>query len=66
MDLAIAYLAELAKQKQLKGQIYTIGLERPDILNLGNFNEIVPAAVKQKALNTKQEIIDKKITLPEI
>ena len=53
MDLAIAYLAELAKQKQLKGQIYTIGLETPDILNLGNFNEIVPAAVKQKALNTK-------------
>jgi basic membrane protein A len=62
MDLAIAYLAELAKQKQLKGQIYTIGLERPDILNLGNFNEIVPAAIKQKALNTKQEIVEKKIT----
>jgi basic membrane protein A and related proteins len=61
MDLAIAYLAELAKQKQLKGQIYTIGLERPDILSLGKFGAIVPETVKQKVLNTKQDIIAKKI-----
>jgi basic membrane protein A len=62
MDLAIAYLAELAKQKQLKGQIYTLGLERPDILSLGKFGVMVLEAVKQKALNTKQEIVAKKIT----
>ncbi|MBD2676617.1 MULTISPECIES: BMP family protein [Nostoc] len=62
LDIAIAYLAELAKQKQLKGQIYTIGLERPDILFLGKFGAAVPQAVKQKALQAKQEIVDKKIT----
>ncbi|MFN6558880.1 MAG: BMP family protein [Nostoc sp. ChiSLP01] len=62
LDIAIAYLAELAKQKQLKGQIYTIGLERPDILSLGKFGAAVPEAVKQKALQAKQEIVDKKIT----
>lgn len=62
LDIAIAYLAELAKQKQLKGQIYTIGLERPDILFLGKFGAAVPQAVKQKALQAKQEIADKKIT----
>ncbi len=62
MDLAIAYLAELAKQKQLKGQIYSIGLERPDILSLGKFGAMVPETVKQKVLNTKQDIIAKKIT----
>ncbi|MGM3306848.1 BMP family protein [Anabaena sp. WFMT] len=62
LDLAITYLAELAQQKQLKGQIYTIGLERPDILSLGKFGEIVPAAVKQKVMNIKQEVVDKKIT----
>ncbi|MDZ8188015.1 MAG: BMP family protein [Nostoc sp. ChiSLP02] len=62
LDIAIAYLAELAKQKQIKGQIYTIGLERPDILNLGKFGAAVPEAVKQKALNAKQQIVDKKIT----
>ncbi len=61
LDLAIAYLAELAKQNQLKGQIYTIGLEKPDILNLGKFGTIVPETIKQKALNTRQEIISKKI-----
>ncbi|QLE54605.1 BMP family protein [Nostoc sp. TCL26-01] len=62
LDVAIAYLAELAKQKQLTGQIYTIGLERPDILYLGKFAAAVPTAVKQNALKVKQEIVDKKIT----
>ncbi len=61
LDLAIVYLAELAKQKQLKGQIYTLGLERPDILFLGKFGSMVPEHVKQKILNTKQEIINKKL-----
>jgi basic membrane protein A and related proteins len=61
MDLGIEYLAELGKQKQLKGQIYSIGLERPDIFSLGKFSAAVPEAVKQKVLNTKQEIVDKKI-----
>ncbi|AFY34283.1 BMP family protein [Calothrix sp. PCC 7507] len=61
LDIAIEYLAELAKQKQLKGQIYTIGLERPDILSLGRFGAAVSEQVKQNALKTKQEIIDKKI-----
>ncbi|MDF5721548.1 MAG: BMP family protein [Rhizonema sp. PD37] len=61
LDLAIAYLAELAKQNQLKGQIYTIGLEKPDILNLGKFGTMVTEQIKQKALNTRQEIISQKI-----
>ncbi|MBD2385006.1 BMP family protein [Cylindrospermum sp. FACHB-282] len=62
LDLAIVYLAELAKQKQLQGKIYKIGLERPVILSLGEFGEIVPEAVKQKVLKLKEEIVDKKIT----
>ncbi|RCJ30571.1 BMP family ABC transporter substrate-binding protein [Nostoc minutum NIES-26] len=61
LDLAIAYLAELARKKQLKGQIHSIGLERPDILSLGKFGTIVPEPIKQKVLTTKQEIVDKKI-----
>ncbi|MFQ4146850.1 BMP family protein [Chlorogloeopsis sp. ULAP02] len=62
MDLAIAYLAELANKNQLKGQIYTIGLERPDILSLGKFGDMVPELVKQEALSSKQDIVAKKIT----
>lgn len=62
LDIAIAYLAELAQQNQLKGQIYTIGLERPDILSLGNFGKSVPQAVQQNALQVKQEIVEQKIT----
>ena len=62
LDIAIAYLAELAKQKQIKGQIYSIGLERADILYLGKFGTVLPETVKQNALKVKQEIVDKKIT----
>ncbi|MBD2509877.1 BMP family protein [Nostoc muscorum FACHB-395] len=65
LDLAIVYIAELAKQKQIKGQIYTIGLERPDILFLGKFGAIIPEAVKQKVLNAKQEIVNKKIVFED-
>ncbi|BCL34615.1 BMP family protein [Nostoc sp. MS1] len=61
LDIAIAYLAELAQQKQLKGQIYSIGLEREDILTLGKFGAGVPEAVKQNALKAKQDIVAKKI-----
>ncbi|MBD2295898.1 BMP family protein [Anabaena sphaerica FACHB-251] len=62
LDLAITYLAELAQKKQLKGQIYTIGFEQPEILSLGKFGEMLPEAVKEKVMARKQEIVDKKIT----
>ncbi|MUG94229.1 BMP family ABC transporter substrate-binding protein [Scytonema sp. UIC 10036] len=62
LDLAIAFLAELAKQNQIKGQIYTIGLEKPEILNLGKFGTMVPKPIQEKALNTIQEIVSKKTT----
>lgn len=41
LDLAIAYLAGLGKQNQLKGQVYKIGLDRQDILSLGKFSNLV-------------------------
>ncbi|NJR19255.1 MAG: BMP family ABC transporter substrate-binding protein [Calothrix sp. CSU_2_0] len=62
MDLAIAYIAELAKNKQLKGDIYKIGLEKSDILSLGKFGSAVSKEIQQKVLDTRQEIVDKKIT----
>jgi basic membrane protein A and related proteins len=61
MDLAIVYIAELAKNKQLKGEIYKIGLEKSDILNLGKFSNLVPKNIQQRALDTKQKIVDQKI-----
>ncbi|MEM1395370.1 MAG: BMP family protein [Cyanobacteria bacterium P01_H01_bin.150] len=63
MDLAIAYIAELAKNKQLKGDIYKIGLEKSDILSLGKFGEMVPEDVRKKAMDIKQEILDNKIKI---
>ncbi len=61
LDVAITYLAELAQKKELKGQIYKLGLERPDILTLGKFSNAVPQAIQKQVLNTKQQIIDQKI-----
>lgn len=61
IDLAIAYLAELASQNQLKGEKYIIGLEKPDIVSLGRFGAMVPEALQKKALDAKEAILSKKI-----
>ncbi|EKQ69597.1 putative ABC-type transport system, periplasmic component/surface lipoprotein [Leptolyngbyaceae cyanobacterium JSC-12] len=62
IDLAIAKLAELASKNELKGQIYTLGLEEPEILFLGKFNSAVPADLQDKVKKTQSAILDKKIT----
>ena len=63
MDLAIAYIAELAKNKQLKGDIYKIGLEKSDILSLGKFGDMVPEDIQKKVLDAKQGILNNQITI---
>lgn len=63
IDLAIAYLAQLRSKNELKGQVYTLGFDKTDILHLGEFGKNVSAAVKQKAMETKQAIADNKIKL---
>ena len=65
LDLAIAYLAEQGKQNLLKGQVYKIGLEKSDILNLGKFGNTVPEKVRKQAIDTKEAIIANKITFQE-
>lgn len=62
IDLAIAKLANLARKNELKGQVYTLGLEEPDILYLGQFNSAVPQAVQAQAETTKAAILTKKLT----
>lgn len=65
IDLAIAYLADLAVKGTLKGEIYTIGLEQPEILYFGRFGEMVSQDVQDKALKTKEAILSKKVTFEE-
>ena len=65
IDLAIAYLAELGQQNLLKGEVYRIGLEKSDILNLGNFGNAVPEKIRKQVLDTKAEIISNKISFKE-
>ncbi|HEY9849573.1 MAG TPA: BMP family protein [Leptolyngbyaceae cyanobacterium] len=61
IDLAIAYLAELANKGNLEGKIYTLGFEQPDILYFGKFGAMVSKDVEQKAIQTKESILAKKI-----
>lgn len=63
--LAIESIAEIAKNGQMKGEIYKIGLDKPDILRLGEFSAVVPEAVKQKAMEVKEAFVTKKITFSE-
>ncbi|AFY58588.1 putative ABC-type transport system, periplasmic component/surface lipoprotein [Rivularia sp. PCC 7116] len=63
MDLAIAYIAELAQNKQLKGDIYKIGLEKSDILSLGKFGDMVPEDVQKKVMDAKQGILNNQIKI---
>lgn len=62
IDLAIAKLADLATKNELKGEVYTLGLEESDILYLGKFNSVVPAALQDKVKATQASILAKKIT----
>lgn len=62
IDLAIAKLADLATRGELKGQIYSLGLEEPDILYLGKLNSLVPADLQEKVKTTQAAIVAKKIT----
>ncbi|UBF24735.1 BMP family protein [Kovacikia minuta CCNUW1] len=62
IDLAIAKLADLASKNELKGQVYSLGLEEPDILYLGKFNSVVPQTLQDKTKITAEAIVAKKIT----
>ncbi len=63
IDVAIGYLAELATKNELKGEVYTFGWEKSDVLYLGKFGEMVPKATQDKATQTKDGIASKKITI---
>ncbi len=63
--LAIESIAEIANSGQMKGEIYKIGLDKPDIVRLGEFSSVVPAGVKQKAEEAKVAIASKKITFED-
>lgn len=62
IDLAIAYLAELASKSELKGETYNLGLDKPDILYLGKFNSAVPQPLQDKVKTTQAAILAKKLT----
>ncbi|MDX2096339.1 MAG: BMP family protein [Leptolyngbyaceae cyanobacterium bins.59] len=62
IDLAIAYLADLATQRKLEGKIYTIGLEQPDIVHLGKFGAAVTEPIQQKVMKAKDAIVAKTLT----
>lgn len=63
--LAIEAIAEIAKKGEMKGEIYKLGLDKSDILRLGEFSVVVPETVKQKTIAAKDNLISKKITFED-
>lgn len=63
--LAIETVAEIAKSGEMKGQIYKLGLDKPDILRLGAFSAAVPEATQQKALQAKDALAAQKIAFED-
>lgn len=61
IDLGIAYLTDLAVKGELKGEIYTLGLDKPEILYIGKYNEAVPKDLQEKVVKTKDAILSKKV-----
>ncbi len=62
IDLAIGKLADLSSKNTLKGQLYSLGLEEPEILYLGKYGSAVPKALQDKVKTTEDAILAKKIT----
>ncbi len=62
---AIESIAEIAKNGQIKGEIYKLGLDKPDILKLGKFSALVPNAVQQKTTQAQAALVAKKITFED-
>jgi basic membrane protein A and related proteins len=63
--LAIESIAAIAKDGQMKGKIYTLGLDKPEILSVGSFNAAVPEATQQKVLQAKEALVGQKITFED-
>ncbi|NES75277.1 MULTISPECIES: BMP family protein [Okeania] len=58
---AIAYVANLVKNNQVKGEKYILGIENPDITKLGRFNDVLPEEVQQKVEEVQQQMLAGKL-----
>ncbi len=54
---AIAYVANLVKNNQVKGEKYILGIENPEITKLGRFHDVLSEKVKQKVEETQQQML---------
>ena len=63
---AITSVAELAGQGKIEGKKYIIGLETPDIVRLGKFNDAVPAEVQSKVKSISEDMVAGRLTFEEI
>jgi basic membrane protein A and related proteins len=62
---AITQVAELAAQGKIEGKKYVIGLETPDLVRFGKFNDAVPAAVKSKIDEITKQMVAGKLTFSD-
>lgn len=62
---AITTVAELAATGEIESKKYVIGLETPELVRFGEFNEAVPADVKAKVEEVSADMVAGKLTFED-
>ena len=62
---AITTVAELAATGDIEAKKYVIGLETPELVRFGKFNEAVPAEVKEKVDAVKADMVAGKLAFED-
>ena len=62
---AITMVAELAGKGEIEGKKYVIGLETPELVRFGTFNEVVPGDVRSKVEAVAVDMVAGKLTFED-
>ncbi|MEM8809799.1 MAG: BMP family protein [Cyanobacteria bacterium P01_G01_bin.38] len=62
---AITSVAELAATGDIEGKKYVIGLETPELVSFGTFNEVVPQAVRDQVDAVAADMVAGKLTFED-
>ncbi|MEM9977674.1 MAG: BMP family protein [Cyanobacteria bacterium P01_D01_bin.2] len=62
---AITMVAELAGKGEIEGKKYVIGLETPELVRFGTFNEVVPGDVRSKVEAVAVDMVAGKVTFED-
>ncbi|MEO1348840.1 MAG: BMP family protein [Cyanobacteria bacterium J06635_15] len=63
---AITMVAELAGKGEIEGKRYVIGLETPELVSFGTFNEVVPQELRDQVDAVAADMVAGKLTFEDV